>query len=66
MQTTVYTLAAPQLATLIEAGELSKKLKRIEYVPVDVYHFGFDKKTGKKPNSLASEYLPKQQTINIF
>ena len=43
----ICTLAAPQLATLIEAGELSKKLKRIEYVPVDVYHFGFDKKQVK-------------------
>lgn len=46
-QQLICTLAAPQLATLIEAGELSTKLKSIEYVPVDVYHFGFDKKQVK-------------------
>ena len=43
----ICTLAGPQLAALIEAGELSTKLKSIEYVPVDVYHFGFDKKQVK-------------------
>ena len=62
MPTTDMYLAAPQLATASQAGELSKKLKRIEYVPgMDVYHFGFDKKQ-LKPNSwLRNTYQSNRQ-----
>lgn len=40
-------LPASIMSTLVEDEHLSQELQSIEYVPVDVFHFGFDKKQVK-------------------
>lgn len=43
----ISTIPAHKLATLLDDFDLTKYLKEVEYVPVEVFHFGFDKKDVK-------------------
>lgn len=43
----ICSLPASVMSTIVEEEELSQELQNIEYVPVDVFHFGFDKKQVK-------------------
>ena len=42
-QKIISTLPAYSLANFISEKALKKQLQKVEYVPVDVFHFGFDK-----------------------
>lgn len=44
----ICTLPANTTSTLITDSSLVEKLQDLEYVPIDVFHFGFDKKHVKK------------------
>jgi len=45
----ICTLPANATSKLIRESILKEKLQDLEYVPIDVFHFGFDKKHIKKP-----------------